>query len=81
MVIGYKKEKLPLYTVKIKTDTLECLPEFIPNQYFIKQDQSCISYRNYKYQGLFDKLANNSVNLQEILDIKQTIKTGMIKYT
>ena len=76
MVIGYKKERVPIYTVKIKTDTLECLPEFIPNQYFINQDQSCISYRNYKYQGLFDKLANNSTNLQEVLDIKQTIKTG-----
>lgn len=76
MVIGYKKERVPRYDIKIKTENLECLPEFIPNQYFIDQDQCCISYRNYKYQGLFDKLANNSINLQEVLDIKQTIKTG-----
>lgn len=76
MIIGYKREKGIQYDVTIKTETLDCPPSFIPHQYFVEQSQCCISYRNYKYQGLFDKLANDCVNLQEVLDIKQTIKTG-----
>ena len=76
MVFGYQRKKVSHYDIKIKTDTLDCPPTYIPHQYFVEQEQCSISYRNYKYQGLFDKLSNKSVNLQEVLDIKQTIKTG-----
>ena len=75
MIIGYSKRQNDV-DIRIKTENVKNEPMMIPAHYFLRQPQICISYRNYAYQNLFDKLEKNSVHLQDVLDIRQTIKTG-----
>ena len=49
---------------------------YIPKEYFLKQDKLLFSIRNFSNRFLLDKLSENSFPLEEILDIRQTIKTG-----
>ena len=76
MIIGYSKRQKNNEKIQIKTEHVSNEPFMIPAHYFLNQPQYCISYRNYSYQNLFDKLEKNSVHLQDVLDIRQTIKTG-----
>jgi len=77
MIFSFRKSANPTYNIKINADNnLLGEKKLIPNEFFLKQDKYLISIRNYDSKDLFEKLNINSVALEGVLDIRQTIKTG-----
>ena len=48
----------------------------IPNTYFLGKPNSIFAIRDYEYKEVLDKIHSNSSNLNTILDLRQTIKSG-----
>ena len=80
MILGIRKTqevKNIIYNVKIGTSNqLYDLGEKIPIDFFQNQEKFCFSIRNFKNKDILEKLSIGSIKLKEILDIRQTIKTG-----
>ena len=78
MIIGFVKSKV--YTpYKIRCSyslSLDHLYVWIPSDFFINQEQANWSIRNYQNRGFIEKLTTSSKRLDEILDVRQAIKSG-----
>jgi hypothetical protein len=77
MVISYINKVTENPSIRI--DTSNKLGEnftLIPTDYFLRQEKNVISLRDYETRDLNEKLARNSVDLFDVLDIRQSIKTG-----
>ena len=63
--------------IKVFVDgTISGKMEFIPASYFKKQDYFCFDLRSYKHKDFILKLNIDSLPFIDIIDLKQTIKTG-----
>lgn len=77
MIIGIRNSYKDDYTIKVSsTKELGSRFEEIPINYFKIQEKSIFAIRNYKNRELLEKLSSKSIKLKQILDIRQTIKTG-----
>ena len=78
MVISYVNEFVTTdYNVKINTSTnLYGNYNFIPKSFFEIQDKCIYQIRAHKSNDLFEKLKLNSERLEDVLDIRQAIKSG-----
>tara|TARA_Y100000589_G_scaffold296798_1_gene304161 strand:- start:643 stop:3636 length:2994 start_codon:yes stop_codon:yes gene_type:complete len=77
MIIGIRNYYKENYNVKISsTKGLGSIFEEIPVNYFKTQEKMVFAIRNYRNKDILNKLSVNSKRLKEIIDIRQTIKTG-----
>ena len=77
MIFGIKKSIDNDYLVKIgASKTIFEAGEYIPASYFKEQDKYTFSIRNYRNKDLLNKINIESIPLKDVLDIRQTIKTG-----
>lgn len=64
---------------KIKCDIGDTLINdvfYIDSDYFLHQQKTLFSIRTWATRGLYEKLSTNSVHLQQVLNIRQAIKSG-----
>jgi hypothetical protein len=77
MIFGFKNDNQASYSIKVKTSkTLNGAAQQIPNSFFLSQTNAQISIRNYEQKDFLEKLKTNCTPLENVLDIRQTIKTG-----
>ena len=77
MIFGIKKSTENDYLIKIgASKTIYNAGEYIPASYFKEQEKYTFSIRNYRNKDLLDKINLDSIPLKDLLDIRQTIKTG-----
>ena len=77
MIFGFTNKKVSDYSVyvglsKMLTEKLEV----IPSSFFKSQTKYIFAIRQHKYAKFLAKLNYNSLNLVDVLDIRQAIKTG-----
>jgi hypothetical protein len=81
MIIAFMNQKLDDYSVKVNSgETLYDEPQYIPASYFIEQPNCMISIRTFESQGLIDKISCNCKLLEQVIDIRQAIKSGNDKF-
>lgn len=64
---------------EVRTNTSRFLTRdynLISKSFFMKQAQCAFSIRTFEADNLFEKLKENSLNLVDVLDIRQAIKSG-----
>lgn len=77
MIILFKNNQLDDYNVRVNSSShLFDIPSHIPVSYFLSQPQNMISIRSYKSQELIDKISKECKPLEEVLDVRQAIKSG-----
>lgn len=77
MIISYLNKTSQDYSIRVNTSSkLYDNPIFIPASYFLSQPQCMISTRTYENQTLMDKLSKGCKPLEEVIDIRQAIKSG-----
>lgn len=81
MIIAFMNQKLDDYSVKVNSgEKLYDEPQYIPASYFIEQPNCMISIRTFESQGLIDKISCNCKLLEQVIDIRQAIKSGDDKF-
>jgi adenine-specific DNA-methyltransferase len=75
MIFSLKKMSDLEYLIKCSKDGVNKF-YYIPSQYFKSQDYYIFDLRSFKYNNLINKLKKNSTRFQDVIDLKQTIKTG-----
>lgn len=77
MIILYINKISQNYNVRVNTSSqLYDNPILVPSSYFLSQPQCMISIRTYENQVLMDKLSVGCKPLEEVVDIRQAIKSG-----
>lgn len=77
MIILYINKISQNYDVRVNTSSqLYDNPTLVPSTYFLSQPQHMISIRTYENQSLMDKISIGCKVLEEVLDIRQAIKSG-----
>ena len=77
MIFSFKNMRKTDYKIQVNsTENLYDIPKEIPASYFLHQPQFMISIRTFEQQALIDKLNYNCIPLEDVLDIRQAIKTG-----
>lgn len=77
MIFSFENRKNADYKIQVNsTEHLYDIPKEIPASYFLHQPQAMISIRTFEQQALIDKLNYNCIPLEDVLDIRQAIKTG-----
>lgn len=77
MIFSFENRKNADYKIQVNsTEHLYDIPKEIPVSYFLHQPQAMISIRTFEQQALIDKLNYNCIPLEDVLDIRQAIKTG-----
>ncbi len=77
MIIAFENSKTIDYNVRVNiSEHLYDTPKEIPALYFLKQPNAMISIRTFESQALIDKFMIDCVLLEDVLDIRQAIKTG-----
>ena len=77
MIFSFQKSQRKEYFIRIGIDNkLIGKTINIPMSYFLEQDKYIFNINNYSHRDLLKKLTQNSILLENILDIRQTIKTG-----
>jgi adenine-specific DNA-methyltransferase len=77
MIMSFLNKQSVGHFVKVNSkENLYDEPEIIPASYFLNQPNCMISIRTYKDQELLDKISSNCKLLEEVIDIRQAIKSG-----
>lgn len=77
MILSFENKKNADYNIRVNaTDSLYDEPQIIPASYFLKQPNVMIAIRTFEQEALIAKLNANCIPLEEVLDIRQAIKTG-----
>ena len=77
MIMSFIRKKQDDYAVRVNASSnLYNDPICIPASYFLSQPNCMISIRTYESQGLLDKISSNCIDLENVIDIRQAIKTG-----
>lgn len=77
MILMFANTKKTNYEVNIDiSNTLNNQFITIPNTYFLESEKATISLRDYEMRDLIKKFNLGSKNLEDLLDIRQSIKTG-----
>ena len=77
MIISYINKISQNYNVHVNTSSqLYDNPALVPSSYFLSQPQCMISIRTFENQILMDKLSVGCKPLEEVVDIRQAIKSG-----
>lgn len=78
MIFGYQKISTSS-DYKIRCDIGDGLKDdvfFVNSSFFEKQQKTLFSIRSWSSRKIYEKLRRNSVNLQDVLNIRQAIKSG-----
>jgi hypothetical protein len=75
MIFSVSKKNIASYIVKCTKNGFNEFYE-IPIEYFKEQDYLIFDIRSYEFNNLIQKLKLNSKRFQDVIDLKQTIKTG-----
>lgn len=78
MIFGYQKISTNS-DYKIRCDIGDGLKDdvfFINSSFFEKQQKTLFSIRSWSSRKIYEKLGQNSINLQDVLNIRQAIKSG-----
>jgi hypothetical protein len=75
MIFSTKKLAKEEYLIKCAKDGYNKFYE-IPVSFFKSQDYFIFDLRSFEYDKLIQKLKTNSKRFQDVIDLKQTIKTG-----
>ena len=77
MILSFANYTCNDYYVRINTsESLYGITKRIPVSYFLNQSNAMISIRTFEQESLIKKLCLNCIPLEEVLDIRQAIKTG-----
>lgn len=78
MIFGYQKISMSSdYTIRCDIgDGLKDDVFFINSSFFEKQQKTLFSIRSWSSRKIYDKLGRDSINLQDVLNIRQAIKSG-----
>lgn len=77
MIFSFINDLSDNYNISINiSQTLTGKKTYIPKQFFQEQDKYSFAIRSYSSNGLIKKLEINSIRLEQVLDIRQAIKTG-----
>lgn len=77
MILSFMNSTSSDYYVRINTSrSLYGSTVGVPVSYFLNQTNVMISIRTFEQQALIEKLCSNCISLEEVLDIRQAIKTG-----
>lgn len=77
MIISFVNRRYNDYNIQINsTENLYDVPQKIPASYFLQQPNAMISIRTFESHELIDKLNSKCIPLEDVLDIRQAIKTG-----
>lgn len=77
MIFSFINELSDGYNISINiSQTLTGEKKYIPKQFFQEQDKCSFAIRSYSSDGLIKKLKINSIRLEQVLDIRQAIKSG-----
>lgn len=78
MIFGYQKISMSSdYTIRCDIgDGLKDDVFFINSTFFEKQQKTLFSIRSWSSRKIYDKLGRDSINLQDVLNIRQAIKSG-----
>ncbi len=77
MIIAFEKGSLSEYNVKINTSSkLSGDFTFIPKSHFNTDKQLTFNIRSHRDADLLEKLRANCVRIEEVLNIRQAIKSG-----
>lgn len=78
MILGVTKNKSAKnYYLRCST-TKELASSFIliPRSFFLHQPQKSFSLRSYVFKSVLDKLNQNSIKFEKVIDLRQAIKSG-----
>ena len=77
MILAFKKGRNPNGDVRIDiSDDIIGARNIIPQSFFEEQPQYIFDVRSYENDTLLEKLRINSERLEDVLDVRQAIKTG-----
>jgi hypothetical protein len=77
MIFAFQRILQSEYQIKVVLDNqLFGSTTYIPKSFFLKQDKLLFSFRNFNHNELLSKLSYSSIPLEQVLDLRQTIKTG-----
>ena len=77
MIFSFINEQKTEYQIKVNiTKSLTDKNTQIPKSFFLKQDKYIYSIRSHRSDSLIKKLKIDSKPLEEVLDIRQAIKSG-----
>lgn len=77
MILSFENRKGTDYIIRVNaTEHLYDTPTTIPASYFLSLPNAMVSIRTFEQQALIDKINSNCIPLEDILDIRQAIKTG-----
>lgn len=77
MILSFENRESVDYNVRVNaTEHLYDTPIEIPASYFLNLPNTMISIRTFEQQTLIDKINTNCIPLEDVLDIRQAIKTG-----